>query len=612
MVLLVWVVLVLLIALQRNIGPDTWWHLKAGEYIVETGSIPTEDIFSYTASGRFWYLYAWLPEAVSFLVYSKFGFPGLILVKLLVVLSAFLILLKLMLENKINFSLALMVTLLAVFVSRKFFLLRPHIISYLFIVLILHFLELYYRKDRKWLWFCPLLFVIWVNCHVNYILGLAIMGIYFVTKFDRDKKTLNAGIIIFISSLACLINPMTYRLPGYLLSLYSTSGLISGTLGEWHSPMIEFDATLYDFLLILVPLVIVILLSLKRVNFTKVLLILFLGYLAVSSQRHIPYFALVCAYVLSEHLQYVIDKSKLMKKDIADFRFVRRFAVVFYVVLIVVLFAGVYKVSEKVVCYNPHRERDFLFPESMMEFIKINNLPGKIYNAYSYGGYIIKHLYPQKKVFIDGRANTVYPDDIYRQYLSVKYLKPGWEEILEKHQVNLLLLDDGTLIRKKMEKSDEWEKIFRDIVGALFIKKSPENKGIIDSVLELKYPDTAFGHFSKAFAYGKKGMLDEGIEELKKGISVDPEEPDLYNALGRFYDTKNEPGNAVIYYKKAVELEPERFLAARRNLAVAYERKGMVKEAIEQYEIIVKLEPESSIGLSAKNSLRRITPVPSR
>ena len=59
---------------------DFWWHLKAGEYIFQTGSIPRTDHFSFTNYGKEWIAHVWLSEAIFFLVYSRLGFNALIFI----------------------------------------------------------------------------------------------------------------------------------------------------------------------------------------------------------------------------------------------------------------------------------------------------------------------------------------------------------------------------------------------------------------------------------------------------------------------------------------------------------------------------------------------------
>ncbi|MBC8401855.1 MAG: hypothetical protein H8E14_10245 [Candidatus Marinimicrobia bacterium] len=63
----------------------------------------------------------------------------------------------------------------------------------------------------------------------------------------------------------------------------------------------------------------------------------------------------------------------------------------------------------------------FRLPVKATRFLKANPITGKVYNSYNWGGYLIWELYPQKQVFIDGRA-PAYPSkfiDIasqFRQY----------------------------------------------------------------------------------------------------------------------------------------------------------------------------------------------------
>lgn len=39
---------------------DFWWHLKTGELIAKTGTVPIADSFSYTVYGQAWTAHEWL------------------------------------------------------------------------------------------------------------------------------------------------------------------------------------------------------------------------------------------------------------------------------------------------------------------------------------------------------------------------------------------------------------------------------------------------------------------------------------------------------------------------------------------------------------------------
>src|SRR5581483_5524315 len=59
--------------------PDFWWHLRAGEYFVETGTIPHTDVFSFTATNHEWVTHEWLSEVFIYALYRVGGFALLTL-----------------------------------------------------------------------------------------------------------------------------------------------------------------------------------------------------------------------------------------------------------------------------------------------------------------------------------------------------------------------------------------------------------------------------------------------------------------------------------------------------------------------------------------------------
>src|ERR1700683_2766128 len=69
----------LLAMTARNaIDPDLWWHLRTGQWIVESGHIPHSDPFSFTRAGRPWVSHEWLTEVTFYELWEHLGFTGLI------------------------------------------------------------------------------------------------------------------------------------------------------------------------------------------------------------------------------------------------------------------------------------------------------------------------------------------------------------------------------------------------------------------------------------------------------------------------------------------------------------------------------------------------------
>ncbi len=64
---------------------DHWWHMLTGRYILEHGTIPTTDPFSFTAPGAPWVNWEWLAGLLMVSAYDRFGVWGLVLLRWLAV-----------------------------------------------------------------------------------------------------------------------------------------------------------------------------------------------------------------------------------------------------------------------------------------------------------------------------------------------------------------------------------------------------------------------------------------------------------------------------------------------------------------------------------------------
>src|SRR6202795_1511372 len=83
----------LLAMTARNaVDPDLWWHLRTGQWIMETGHIPHSDPFSFTRAGSPWVSHEWLAGVVFYEIWWRAGEAGLIIFSALVTTGAFMLL----------------------------------------------------------------------------------------------------------------------------------------------------------------------------------------------------------------------------------------------------------------------------------------------------------------------------------------------------------------------------------------------------------------------------------------------------------------------------------------------------------------------------------------
>src|ERR1700681_523717 len=72
--------------------PDLWWHLRTGQWIVESGHVPHSDPFSFTRAGHAWISHEWLSEVAFYELWKHGGAAALIILSAIVTTAGFMLL----------------------------------------------------------------------------------------------------------------------------------------------------------------------------------------------------------------------------------------------------------------------------------------------------------------------------------------------------------------------------------------------------------------------------------------------------------------------------------------------------------------------------------------
>jgi hypothetical protein len=105
-----------------------------------------------------------------------------------------------------------------------------------------------------------------------------------------------------------------------------------------------------------------------------------------------------------------------------------------------------------------------------VDFLIADQAPGNMYNLYRWGGYLIWRLYPERSVFIDGRAD-VYGDEFIEEYLQVYQLREGWDESLARYDVGLVLIDRTSALSTVLKETPAWDCSYTDELAAVFVRQ---------------------------------------------------------------------------------------------------------------------------------------------
>ena len=122
-------------------------------------------------------------------------------------------------------------------------------------------------------------------------------------------------------------------------------------------------------------------------------------------------------------------------------------------------------------------------PTSAINFLRANMIRGKMFNNDEIGDHVIYNLYPQYKVFVDGRMD-MYGTRIMKEYEKVISLEPGWKTVLEKYDINFVFYYTDSLLSRILASDDGWRQIYTDNVATIFLRNTPGNGKIIARFLD--------------------------------------------------------------------------------------------------------------------------------
>ena len=601
-------ILVFLTYANRVDDLDLWWHLKQGQLIYETHTIPQKDEFAYTteipesiskigknevattelpseSNNQYWSTSIkrnWLSQLIFYLVYLLTGFTGIgILKSAIFVLAYFVLYLAMQRRGAGRLSSFLVLCLIAV-IGVDFNYTRPQLFSFLLFPCVLY--TLYdFRKGGRSVYFLPPLMLIWSNLHGGFILGVLIIfaftfaeflkyllnnkfGIYkFSSLSKQELKTL--GIFSIGSGIAGLINPVSYKV--FLFPLIQERSLFA-TIEEYHRPMLyEYHA--YWFMLAMVIIFTLILIRKRNLDITELFLSVIVILPSLKGIRYIIFFALGTGIFLAYSMTYastrlkewgpfkkVVNNPKLSGTDLKNYLLLSAVSLS----VIILMITGT---SGKILKLDVGENR---YPSGAVAFIQKNRISGNMFNPYNWGGYLVWKLYPGYRVFIYGRSLNETAFFHYNQILKAEGGRqtgmPLWKRLLNAYDVNFVLTNavssDGNIIPlvDALYVSDEWKLIYADGKSMIFLKDVPDNRSVIQK-----------------YGLSKEEIYNEIIGECEQGIKDTPATWGYYETLGYMYVKKNRLNEALEMFQKYLSMNPS-------NKKVRYYR-DLLKQYLKDY-----------------------------
>ena len=448
---------------------DTWWHIRAGEEILDTHQLPHHESYSWTAAGTEWIAYEWLGEVAMAAVYRAGWLRGLKLLQLFLTGGMLVLLYAYAAMRCGNVKAAFAVCALAVPVWAVFCSLRPQVIGYGFFLVVLLILERFRQGKNGALWFLPPLFVVWVNTHGTFVFGLLAIGAAWacgLRPFHRggiENAAWTGGqrrqmeIAALASVVGLCLTPYSTRLAAYPLDIGFLQPLNIASIQEWMPIPTERFLGLVVFGSLLALLLFQILQPF-HCRLDDLILLAIAAILAILHIRFVPLFLIISVPLLSIPVARWLPRYDEGRDRHA-------------------LNAGlIATLAVAMGCSVPAQwqlQKAFAasFPIAATKYLQAHPEDGPLLNEYGWGGYLAWAHIPRRGVFIDGRADVYERTGVLEDYLSITGLKPGAFGLLEKYGIRACLLQPDAPLSTALAESPKWEKAYSDSVSVVYVRR---------------------------------------------------------------------------------------------------------------------------------------------
>ena len=447
-------------------GSDMWWHIAAGRELVQTGTLWMVDDWSFTAHGRDWLNHEWLSDLLYYGWVSAWGVQSLVYWKWLVIVATFVMLMVALARAGGSPLAALVCAGFAIANAAPFLDVRPHLYSLLGFSLLL---LLRLRRDAP-AWLMALVFIVWVNLHGGFFFGLMALGILLFPWREPTVAGVRSALLVgAICLLASALNPSGLKVFLYPLTYAFNEASPFRGIGEWLSPLKPGGITspLFFYLMWLPGLGLAYFVPAVRrvvdVPWEGIALTALTLAMALTSRRFIPLFGMSLALMLCPLLALGLHKLRLERASGA----------LALLVLVYALLRWLPYPIQSAPAFH-YLTAEYSYPVDMLDFIEANGIAGNVYALWNWGGYIHWRTDGRLKVYVDGRADTIYDGDTYRRYLTVLGSAPGWIDLVADSGAEYMLWPHsrgkGQAKLRELLATGRWQPVYSDAVSWLLAR----------------------------------------------------------------------------------------------------------------------------------------------
>ena len=562
---------------------DLWYHLSGGRFFWQNGTIASDAFFSYITPPKSWYNYYWLFQVVVYKIFQWMDYYGLIALRcFLYFLTTLFICLSFFrrLENRTELLLGLFLFVACtIVILYRELTVRPHLFSYLFIVVFLYILE--FKREKIWL--LPLLGILWSNVHgIEYPVMFLIVFAYLAEIYWRQFRKLPTGdatgkkenwLLIFVFYTIFITTGVTelvqtpFRV-SFQNAAYQHLYVMELLPIPFRNFFIFAPVSIQGLISSLQNLIVILSAAFLLMGLWKRKLrishaILFIGALLLLAKhaRFACEFTLLSIPLLRHGAHLIAERIQFPRKVV-------NLALPVVVVLMPLLvFHGTLGNRPA----YPFSQSNL--PTGVVRFLNQYAAGGKILNEANTGGYLPWALNPQFKIYMDMQM-SIFSDTDFAAAQNAFFDGNAFKAFIQKYDPSFISISLNRPFFKKIAATDtRFVPVFFDQAELLYVNKSHHadlaGRYALKAIDPLHYAEVIYKDESAE-------KLSEIFSEASRMLDQDPVNYRAHHILSSISVVRKQYDEALFHAEAIIRLYPEQ--------SHGYALKGDALFAMEQYE----------------------------
>jgi hypothetical protein len=570
--------------------PDAWGHALLGRILIEKGRIPCFSDYSWMPGDTTPRPFVCGIQVLLYLVLHHLGYPGLLLLRFVLLILICYFLWRTMQLHAIPWPLFVFSSMCFFVVGYPRFLPRGDFFNLLFFIVYLYSLERFLLHHGKWIWYLPVLQVIWSNIHQLSPFGVALIGLYVIYCYAHKNWPIGHRLALLTTacSLALFATPAGYSqlVQTWQFALNNPVGQeITRGVAEF-VPLVELynPFLIFSFWFCLLFTLLLVICNRQWQDFHHLSLFLLLAWASWQHVRVIGFFALHVAYFLPKQMRLWTQRHVPAPASYPRFLALGYTGVILLQAALTISLLIGYLGS-----WNKMNDGNGVFSDSSLpqseavQFLQKFHFTGNVYTDYNVGSYVSYHLYPSARTFMHSLC-LYYSLENYRLYSSIAETKINPTGLILSYNIELFVLEhtcrDNYKLIRWLSQATDWLLVCANegiVVFAARESNFVRQNSLVEVSVATLCQRSGIADSPSNLALVSSLMLDIGHDEEAKitaqqALRLDPHQAIALNNLGVLAWQESNWELALQRFSESAE-QNRRNISPRKNIVRLFAEK---------------------------------------